>query len=485
MKALASWWPIPGWRSVRLTAPRVPLGFTLATTLVFLLVPALLLRQLPRPQALGLEKLMANVSLLQSFRAASERPVPDLWRQRLGGPLAQRLWRLQTRTWWQFWDGHADGEPFLAISSRGLPISSLRALAVPPLKVGDLAILSPDLLSRQMLSDRLRPQVRPSPGLRLRCLPRLERDQAVFWRPSALGVIVGPLASFLQDFQEGCLSLSIRSDGLIWSGEAASVEGMLLPASLGERAPEEEPAFRPSAADSLLEVQGQSLERLLAGLLARELIRQPLAERYGFGREQIALLRRTPFRLVLRPLADGPFQASVELTVLVDGQERQWKEVLARVAANLQKEGLRPHSRRPTSPPPPPPPPPGSATPPLQPSPTSRLSVWPVAWWTRQDGVVVGGWQRRLLPGGKDQITLVLGPRPTELAPLEPGTLPAKGAMRMMVRPRELAQRGLLPAELPEVVQRSAWLWVTSEPLAGKGVDAAVSLLRGKLSLRP
>ena len=494
MKALPSWWRAPGWASPRRRAPRVPLAFTLGTTLLLLVAPALLLRQLPRPQAIGLEKLMASVSLLQSFRATPDRPVPELWRQRLGGAMADRLWRAQTRAWWQFWDGNAPGQPFLAMSARGMPMATLRALPVPPLQVGDLAIFSPDLLSRQLLSDRLRVQVRPSPGLRLRCLPRLERDQAVFWRPTALGELLGPLAPFLQDVQEGCLTLAIQGDGLTWAGEAASVEGMLLEAPPSAVEAASVPPLRPSAADPLLELHGTSLERLLAGLLARELIRQPLAERWGFGREQLTLLRQTPFRLVLLPLPRGPFQASMELTVLVGGKERQWKDVLRRLAGNLQKEGLTLHSAPPTpaaakrpSPgvPGPAEGPPASGIPNTPTSRGAAVSPWPTALWARQDGVVVGGWQLRSLGGRNDQITFFLGPKAAQPTPLLVSNVPERGGMRLVVRPRELALRGLLPAELPEVVKRGTWLWWSTEPFPGFKGDAPLSQVQGSLSLRP
>lgn len=510
---------------------RVPLALTLATTLLFLLGPALFLGRMPRPQALGLEKLLASVSLLQSFRAAPERPVPDLWRQRLGTATADRLWRLQTRTWWLFWDGHANGPPFLALSTRGLSEASFRALAVPPVRVGDLAIFSPDPLSRQILRERLRPQVRPSAGLRQRCLPRLEREQAVFWRPAAVGVMLGPLAPFLKGVQEGCLSLALGPDGLTWSGEAASVEGLLLQAPPGPLEVGPPPEFRPSPTDPLLEVRGPSLERLLAGLLARDLIRQPLAERYGFGREQIALLRRTPFRLVLRPVAEGPFQASMELTVVVNGQEGPWKALLERVAKTLMKEGFELHSRLPpppakarphslpatpaapgssareaapavpepaaTAPAPGAPaaaeaPAPASLAPaglrPPAPGSASRQegrTAWPTAFWTRPDGVVVGGWQRRPLAGRNEQITLFLGSKPGQATPPLATSLPAGGGMRLLARPRELALRSLLPPDLPEVVKRSGWLWVSAEPVPGLGRDAPLSWLQGRLVLRP
>jgi hypothetical protein len=492
MKALPSWRRSPGWASRR-RPPRVPLAFTLGTTVLLLVAPALLLRLRPRPQAFGLEKLMASVSLLQSFRANPDRPVPELWRQRLGPELSDRLWRAQTRAWWQFWDGHAPGQPFLAISARGMPLTTLRGLPVPPLQVGDLAIFSADLLSRQSLNERLRVQVRPSPGLRLRCLPRLERDQAVFWRPTALGELLGPLAPLLQDVQEGCLTLAIQGDGLSWAGEAASVEGMLLEAPPSGVEAASVPVGRPTAADPLLEVQGTSLERLLAGLLARELIRQPLAERWGFGREQLVLLRQTPFRLVLLPLPRGPFQASIELTVLVEGKERQWKDVLRRLAGNLQKEGLSLHSTPPSAPPAAARLSPGGPRPAERPARAgaarpaggASLTPWPTALWARQDGVVVGGWQLRSLAGRNDQITFFLGPKAAQPGPLLVSTLPSRGGMRLQARPRELALRGLLPEALPEVVKRGSWLWWSTEPFPGFGRDGPLSQVQGSLSLRP
>jgi hypothetical protein len=335
--------------------------------------------------------------------------------------------------------------------------------------------------------------------------------------------------------QEGCLTLAIQSDGLTWSGEAASVEGMLLEAPVRPAEAAMVPRFSPSASDPLLEVQGTSLERLLAGLLARELIRQPLAERYGFGREQFVLLRQTPYRLVLRPLAQGPFQASVELTVLVGGKEQQWKQVLTRLGGNLEKEGLRfvsspptpegskastgspaaagsaaaPSAQTPPGTPTPKAPSTGPGAPTssgapqpgqlqpgqlqpgqLQPSERSlsrgpALTPWPIALWTRQDGVVVGGWQLRKMGGANDQITFFLGPKAATPAPLLVSNLPQRGGMRLMVRPQELALRGLLPEELPEVVKRSAWLWVSSEPWPGFQRDAPLSQLQGSLLLRP
>ena len=437
---------------------RFPLGLTLLTTLGLLLVPSLLLRRMPRPQAMGLEKLMASASLLQSFRPTPDRPLPGLWQERLGPGTAARLWRFQTRTWWQFWDGHADGQPFLAISARGLPEPLLRSVPIPPIRVGDLAIFSPDPQSRQILNDRLKPQVRRSHGLRQRCLPRLEREQAVFWRPSGLGVLLGPLAPLLQNFQEGCLSLSIEGVGLDWVGEAGSVEGMVLQVPPGMGGTFSPPQRGTLAKDVLLEVIGVSLDPLISGLLARELIRQPLAERYGLGPEQIQLLRQTPFRLVLRPSEHRAFQASLELTVAVGRQQSQWHAGLKKLAQRLVKDGLRPSA------------------------PPTRQGL---TLWQRKDGVELGGWF--WLAGkakGNDQITLFLGPLPSRLEPW-PGPDPSgKEALLLLARPRGLAELGLLPPDLPEVVRRSTSLWISAGPFPGYGPAAPLSQLRGSLELQ-
>jgi hypothetical protein len=437
---------------------RLPLGLTLLTTLVLLLVPSLLLRRMPRPQAMGLEKLMANASLMQSFRPTPERPVPGLWQERLGEVTAAKLWRFQTRTWWQFWDGHAEGQPFLAVSARGLPEPLLRSVPIAPLRVGDLAIFSPDPQSRQILNDRLQPQVRRSNGLRLRCLPRLEREQAVFWRPTGLGVLLGPLAPLLQNFQEGCLSLNIKGAGLDWTGEAASVEGMVLQIPQGVGGTPSPPQRTPLPGDGLLEVHGVSLDPLISGLLARELIRQPLAERYGLTQDQIQLLRQTPFRLVLRPSADRAYQASLELTVAVGPHQAQWDTGLKRLAQRLEKEGLTPRS-----------PPPSGLT-----------------LWKRKDGVSSGGWVwQKGKVKGNDQITLFLGPQPSALVPW-PGPDPAvKEGLLLMARPQALSDLGLLPPDLPEVVRRSASLWISAGPFPGYGREAPLSQLQGSLELQP
>jgi hypothetical protein len=248
----------------RLPLPRLPLPATTATLLVLLLLPGLSLWRWPRPRAQGLEQLMASSSLLQSFAASPDRPVPALWRERFGVAPATRLWREQRRTWWQFWGPHAEGGAYLAVQDN---TGSQRPLPANGLRVGNLLVVAPDPLSRRLLQDQLRPDQRAGRGLYSACLPRLESGQGVFWNASGLGALVGPLAPLLEAYQEGCLSLSLESSELRWRGEATD-RAAAAGTARSVRAPDvAASSLPPLPADLLLELQGSSLEQLFRGLL--------------------------------------------------------------------------------------------------------------------------------------------------------------------------------------------------------------------------
>ncbi len=485
---------LPRLRPPRLRPPGWPeqwrpaLPITATTILLLLLLPALGLSRWPRPRAEGLEQLMGTASLLQSFPPTPDRPLPELWAQRLGRPLAESLWRQQRRPWWQFWGMHADGAPFLAISSLGFPGGPTGGLPPNALRVDDLVVVAPDPLSRQLLADRLRPLQRRSRGLHRGCLQRLEQEQAVFWSPSALGVIVGPVAPLLQRFQEGCLALELEPRGLRWQGEAAAVDGLLAPSSAAKAGPQRPPtSLPPLPSDLLLELEGASLDQLLQGLLARQLIREPLASRYGIDESRLPLLRRSPFRLRLRPLPSGPFQASLELQLSVGGQRRDWEQVLLRLAKALQEQGLGeavPASIATATPRPAP----ALRRPPAQPS--------RAATWSREDGVVVGGWRWLTRSAGEPDLLLFLGPPPlgngTQGGPPPgadspgeslPGQGKGPGELTLRVRPSALDQLGLLPLEMPQLVRRSEQLWLEAAPLSGGRATDPISQLKGRLQL--
>jgi len=519
---------------------KLPLPITAAVTAVLLALPLTALQRLPRPRAQGLEQLLDGVTLLQSFPAAPQRAVPQLWRQRLGGQ-AERAWREQRGFWWQLWGEHVNGAPMLALPAASLLPSTVASLPPQAMRLGDLVVVAPDPLAMQMLRDGLRPQQRRSRGLQRRCLDRLRSSQAVFWNSAAIGVIAGPMAPLLQRFQDGCLSIGLDASGVVWSGEAAPVDGALRSAPTSPQRIEP-PRHRPLPADQLLQIQGASLDLLLQGLLSRQMIRDPLASRYGIDTDRLALLRKAPFQLRLRPLPQGPFQASLELQLVTGNDRAAWQRLLDHLGRSLQEQGLRqadpaaakgeaatgqppamgPAARpaagatppesttaqgpNPAAPTPISPPPGPHRSAPLgppahSPSPTSPTAspaapgvviganklppiTLPAATWRRADGVVVGGW--RWLPNarGQDQLLLFLGPVPQ--APMLPigaadQPLPAPGGLLLRSRPSALASLEMLPPEVPELVRRSSQLEMEAQQ-TGSG-PLPLSWLSGRLQV--
>ena len=487
------------WRSSRLRRPPLPL--TSLALLLLLLLPAIQLWRLPRPRAVGLEQLLEAASLLQSFPPTPDRPVPALWRERLGAGQAESLWRRQRGPWWQLWGEHADAAPLLAFSAASLPGGPAADLPNNGLRVGDLVVVAADPLSRQLLRDRLLPQQRLSRGLNRRCLERLRQDQSVLWSSTGLGVITGPVAPLLQRLSRGCLSFSLADGGLVWQGEAGDGAGLL--ASLDASGSGRSEPLPPLPTDRLLELEGGATDLLLEGLLSRPLIRDPLSRRYGLDANRLALLRRTPFRLQLRALPKGPFQASLELQLPVGRQQRDWQTLLEQLSRSLVQQGLTPVGAAPgvTSAPSPTDAPAvasgegsrssaertsaGSPTnTPTRPTQAGRPSDPSSATWKRTDGVIVGGWRWITSAQRDPQLLFFLGPVPAD--PLLPiaradSQLPGPGGLRLRSRPDALQALGLLPAEVPELVRRADQLWMVAEPPAGADPAIALSRLSGGL----
>ncbi|MEB3276505.1 MAG: hypothetical protein VKM92_06010 [Cyanobacteriota bacterium] len=439
---------------------RLQLLNTAAAAAVLVLLPALALWLWPRPQAQGLARLLPQVQLLQSFGPAASRPLPALWRQRLGAA-APLLWSRQQGTWWQFWGAHGDAGAYLVLPALSLSGIAPGRLPVPALMVDNLAVVAADPLSRQWLAERLRAVTRPQRGLDQRCLQQLQQPQSVYWTAAGLGELAGPVAPLLQRLQQGCLQLQLRGLSLELAGEAAAGAGVL-----GASAPARLALTpRPLPPGTLLELQGPSLEVLLQGLLARQLVREPLATRYGISEVQLALLRRLPFVLRLREHARGPFQAGLELELApAAGDRTAWGRLLAGLRQPLQQQGLQ------------------EPVPQLQSlSPQVRSGVLPSATWSDPRGAVVGGWHW-LTPatrGGEPRLLLFLGP-----APAGPSTAAAwsraSAALRLRARPAELNRLGLWPGAFPQLVKRADHL----ELVAGGGASGPVSQLLGRLELR-
>ncbi len=435
---------------------RLQLAHTLGAAAVLVLVPALALLLWPRPQAAGLGRLLSQAQLMQSFAAGGpSRPLPGLWRQRLGGE-APRLWSRQQGLWWQFWGAHGDAGAYLVLPAVSLSGVNRARLPQPPLVVDDLAVLAADALSRQWLAERLRTLSRPQRGLEQRCLEQLRRPQAVVWNPAGLGVLAGPVAPLLQRLQQGCLSLERRGDGLALSGEAAAGSGVLGPQPQSGL----ELSNRPLPPGQLLELSGPSLEVLLQGLLGRQLVREPLASRYGITEPQLALLRRLPFVLRLRALPRGPFLAGLTLELAPSRRDRAaWLRLLAGLREPLLQQGLQEPVAQ------------------LQ-AITPRLGagLLPASRWTRGDGQVVGGWFWIQPSGTKADSRLVLFVGP-ELA--QPSGTAIGAALHLRARPAELSALGLWPSGFPKLVSAAPSL----ELLASDGATQPISRLSGRLRL--
>jgi hypothetical protein len=295
----------------------------------------------------------------------------------------------------------------------------------------------------------------------------------------------------MQRFQEGCLTLSLETRGVSWQGEATSVDGVLAQLDT-EALPVAPPAAAlPLSVDELLQVQGGSLQDLLEGLLSRQLIREPLALRYGLDSERLRGLRFAPFRLRLRPQPRGPFQASLELQVRLRKPPQTWLPVLQRLAQSLREQGFEEIPFAAAAALPPTPIPVTQATTPAQPTtqlqPSPKPSVNPLAMaWRRSDGAVVGGWRWIAAPRGYDaEVLFFLGPAPAQVRLMPTQAFPRERSLQLRARPQALDQLGLLPAEMPAVVRGSDQLWTQTEPLTARTVFVPVSRLRGGLTLSP
>jgi hypothetical protein len=440
---------------MRFPGPSLPLRCTVLATAALLALPTFVLVRLPRPRAEGLGRLLPYAALLQSFPAGPERGAPQLWQQRLPGPLAERFWRQQRQLWWQLWGPGGASGPYLVLPTpRPIRVGAL-ARPANSLEVDGLLVVAPNPLSLNLLTQQLKATPRQQRGLQLRCLELLQRRQSAYWTADGLGAMAGALAPLLQSFQEGCVDLQLADGALDFAGEAAAIGGSLAPSS-STTSPAEGDGLLPDplSTDLLLQVGGKSLRPLLAGLLGRELIREPLASAYGLTEADLRLLQDSPFLLTLRPLATGPFQAGLELVVAPRGERKAWTRMLDGIAERLYARGLQSAAETATS-------------------------------W-RDDGErIVGGWRWLPTAGGQPLLQLFLGPEPP------PFRTPLTGAqawqnlptLRLQARPAALAAALLLPPQLPMPLQQADQLTVMAETL-GSGNDAP-SRLGGRLELRP
>ena len=410
----------------------VPLRITAITSALLLVIPAALVLLVPRRLASGLDRLLPDAALLQSFAARPAQPPPDLWQQRLGSA-AQGSWRAQRRLWWQFWGPHGDAGAYLVFAA-----SPADPLPPDGLRVDDLIVVAPSPLARQLLEQQLKLRRRPPRGLDQRCSQALLQQEAVHWNPAALAQMLGPLAPLAMTMQQGCINLRSEGRSLLWQGEAEASPDALAAAPARLAIPSL--PSTPEAAQPL-ELRGQRLDVLLRGLLSTALLRNALAERYGLGSEQLRRLQGAPFSLRLQSQAKGPYRAGLQLLVRLPAERALWDRWLLDLSAALDQQGL---SRS---------------------QPAAGLSLW-----SREDGAVVGGW--RWL--SSDQLLLFLGPTPLQAPTL---ATPRGADWQLRLQPQELDALQLLPPGLPLVVRRASDL-----VLQGRGSGSTA--LSGRLEIR-
>ena len=403
---------------------------------MLVLLPAALILSLPRRAASGLDRLIPQAALLQSFRVQPAAPPPPLWQQRLGAQQAQRLWQGQRGLWWQFWGAHGDAAAYLVLNPvQGVP---LPAQAV---QVDDLAVVASDPLARQLLIEQLRARRRAPRGLAQRCSASLQQSPAVLWNAAAVGQLLGPLAPLAQALEQGCLVLRGEGRTLSWQGEADASEAPMAEPPQALPLPKSPPLQGPQ----LLDLRGDRLELLLRGPLESSLVRQVLAQTYGLGPEQLRRWGALPFGLRLRALPSGPFRAGLELE-LESRRDAALTSWLTQLSHALQDQGLSQ----------------GGTTPEL-------------TTWSREDGTLVGGWRWR----ADGHLLLFLGPVPNVQAARVPL---AEASWRLRMQPRALATAGLLPEALPPVLRRADHVVLQGRP---KGIRSGerLSALSGSLSL--
>jgi len=439
---------------------RLPLRVTLLVTAGLLAIPSVVLVRLPRPRAEGLGRLLPQAALLQSFTATPERGVPQLWQQRLPGPLADQFWRQQRQTWWQFWGKDGTVGAFLVMPTpRPVRIGALPRPA-NSVEVDGLLVVAPNALSLSLLNQTLRTAPRQQRGLQQRCLDLLERRQSTYWNADGLGAMAGELAPLLQAFQEGCLELQLAAGSLQFQGEAGALAGLVEPAkggsspTAGGPGPADLPP--PLGNDLLLQVSGPTLQPLLDGLLRRELIREPLITAYGLSEADLRLLKDSPFLLSLRPVASGPFVAGLDLVVAPKGERKSWSRMLDGISERLFERGFQVAAETSTS-------------------------------WRDADERIVGGW-RWLSDQKQPLLQLFLGPEPPPFkSPFAKSQAwNALPGLRLQARPAALASLSLLPLQLPMPLQQADQLQVLAQTdfQAAKGAPSRV-LGRLTITARP
>lgn len=391
-------------------------------------IGAWLIRTTPADPAGSLQPLLPSVVMLQTFPPPGRGGiVPSLWRERLPPVLTERLQRQSSSPWAQAWSTHSGTPPFLIV--RDLPG---RFPLRHSFRWGTYTIIAADPLSLQTLrADLKRPL---AAGHRRRCPPVDGPPPALFWSSDALASLAGPLAPLLQPWQEGCLALDGTGGPdrrLRWSGQVTSQPPLN---GAPEMSSDQTPPIPTIGGlnQTLLTMEGNSLEPLIGGLLRPGPLLNELRQNHGLSAPLERQLLASPFRLSLRAnRADAPYRVTLLLALPTQPGSPAPTRTLAPLLAALGRD-LPDDLRL------------------LQEADVSRVvdgSDQVRGGWLQNDrGVVLS------LGGPPDKTTLAAGP-----------VRQAKG-LHLDALPAALEGLQLLPPALPETLRRSPRLQAVWSP---------------------
>ena len=403
--------------------------------------------------------------LIQSFNVDSAQSPPDVWRRRLGANAASQRWQSSDgHRWWMVW--LQDGAPLLVLH---------RTKASEPSRVSslfpDVELLFADELHRKSFFSKHPSRFLTPSSLENDCIDRLIRSPAVAWNPSGLSGIAGPLAFALNSGSHGCLKLTLDQGRLLLlDGSVSSRPLSSAPPSL-RRPPGIESAFQTFVGDTpmnnrlALHWQGASTRPLFASLLQRRLISDEIEKTYGLTPNFQAQWLGAPMDLQAQLRKDGPFKASLQLSLAFKAQHAEsLKTGLASIALNLEQRGLRPQVSSSTAE-------------------TDNGQSTAVIWKGANQNVL-GRWY--VDSPRPDQISLRLSlgwPLGTGHPPLK---LKPKSGLSIRFDAKQLREMGWLKATWPSLVQQAGQGELLVKPMLGSrsGQTDTWYWIKGQLSLR-
>ena len=403
--------------------------------------------------------------LIQSFNVDSAELPPDVWQRRLGLKAAAQRWQSSKgHRWWMVW--LQDGSPLLVLH---------RTKASEPSRVSstfpDVELLFADELHRKSFFSKSPSRISTRSILEEDCIDRLTRSPAVAWNPSGLSAIAGPLAFALNSGSHGCLSLTLdgrqrlRLDGSVSSRPLSSA-----PRSL-RRPPGIESGFQafvdatPMNNRLALHWQGASTKPLFSSLLQRRLISDAIEKTYGLTPKFQAEWLKAPMDLQAKLSNDGPFKASLQLSLAFDPRHDEIvNKGLASLASNLEQRGLRPEVNQSTV--------------------GTNKAQSAAIIWKGSDQNVLGHWSVQSTTPYQMSLQLSLG-GPLE-AVLPSLTLKPKSGLSVRFDAKQLRRLGWLKATWPALVQQAGQGELLLKPMLGHRSGQAETWywLKGQLSLR-